>query len=111
MSSPVLFIGYDPSVREEIREFLQESKGEAFFAENVEETLRIMHSTDFGIIVLNLQRLEDAAILRYINSHYRKTHVLVMPGKQLQEAIPALANGHYDLLQEPFSLEELKKFL
>ncbi len=111
MKSPVLFISYDASMRDEIREFLKDRKVEAFFSNSVEETLKIMHSKDFETVVLNLQRLEDAAMLRYINLHHQEARVLVMPGRQLQEAIPALANGHYDLLREPFRLEELDKFL
>jgi DNA-binding NtrC family response regulator len=111
VKSPVLFIGYDASMRDEIREFLKDHHGEAFFSDSVEETLKIMHSKNFKTVVLNLQRLEDAAILRYINLHYQKTHVVVMPGRQLQDVIPALADGHFDLLKEPFRLEELNRFL
>jgi len=111
VKSPVLFIGYDASMRDEIREFQKERHGEAYFSDSVEETLKIIHSKNFDTVVLNLQRLEDAAMLRYINIHYQKTRVLVIPGRQLQDAIPALANGHYDLLNGPFRLEELRKFL
>jgi DNA-binding NtrC family response regulator len=108
---PVLFIGYEPSIRGEIREFLKERKGEAVFTDNAEDTLKVMNTGDFETVVLNLQRIEDAAILRYINLNYQKTHVVVMPGRQLKEAIPALISGHYELLEEPFRLEELKKFI
>jgi DNA-binding response OmpR family regulator len=107
----ILFIGYEPPLREEIRDFLKDHGGEAFFSDNAEDTIRIMHNGDFSTVVLNLQRLEDAAILRYINTHYQKTHVLVLPNRQLQDAIPALATGQYDLLHGPFTLEELEKFI
>jgi DNA-binding NtrC family response regulator len=108
---PILFIGYETFIRDEIREFLKARHGDVYFSDTVEETLQILHSKTFEIVVLNMQRLEDAAILRYINLHYQKTHVLIMPGRQLQEVIPALADGNYDILREPFTLEELKKFL
>jgi DNA-binding NtrC family response regulator len=108
---PVLFIGYEPSIRGEICEFLKEHNGDAIFTDNDEETLKVMNTGSFETVVLKLQRLEDAAILRYINMHFKKTHVLVMPGRQLHDAIPALTTGHYDLLEEPFTLEELKKFI
>jgi DNA-binding NtrC family response regulator len=98
-------------MQEEIKEFLKGQHAEASFSSTAEDTLRIMHSGSFETVVLNMQRLEDAAILRYINLHYQKTHVLIMPGRQLMEAIPALANGHYDILHEPFMLEELKRFI
>ena len=98
-------------MQEEIKEFLKEQQAEASFSNTTEETLRIMHTGMFKTVVLNMQRLEDAAILRYINIHYQKTRVLVLPGRQLEEAIPALARGQFDLLHEPFMLEELKDFL
>lgn len=111
MKRPVLFIGYESSFREEIREFLKNLEGEAHFANSVEETINIMHSIEFETVVLNMQRIEDTAVLRYINLHHKDAHVLVMPGRQLKEAIPALAKGQFELLHEPFRLEELKMFI
>ena len=111
MKRSILFVGYEPSLRDEITDFMKDRQGEAFFSNTAEDTLQVMNKNDFETVVLNLQRLEDAAILRYINLHYQKTHVLVMPGGQLQEAIPALATGQYEILHTPFRLEELKEFM
>lgn len=111
MKRTILFIGYEPTLRDEIRDFLKDREGEAFFTNSAEDTIRIMHSNDFSTVLLNMQRLEDAAILRYINTHHQHTHVLVMPDRQLQDAIPALASGHYDLLKGPITLEELEKII
>jgi DNA-binding NtrC family response regulator len=108
---PVLFIGYEPSIREEISEFLKEHDGDAIFTDNADETLKVINTGNYETIVLNMQRLEDAAILRYINMNFKKIHVLVMPGRQLQDAIPALTTGQFELLEEPFTLEELKRFI
>ena len=107
MKSPILFIGYEPSLHEEIREFLKERQGKAHFTGTAEETILLMNSEDIGTVVLNMQRIEDAAILRYINLNYQETRVILMPGSKLREAIPALAAGNYEILQEPFRLEEL----
>lgn len=111
MKRNILFIGYEPPLRDEIREFLKEREGEAFFSDTVEDIIRTMDTGKIETVVLNLQRLEDAAILRYINLNYQKTRVLLVPGRQLQDAIPAFAVGHYELLNEPFRLEELRKLL
>jgi DNA-binding NtrC family response regulator len=111
LKRPILFIGYEPFLRDEIRDFLKDRAEEAYFSESKEDTLRIMQTTDFETVVLNMQRLEDAAILRYINMHYQKTHVLIVPGRELQDAIPALASGQYELMHTPFRLEELKSFI
>jgi DNA-binding NtrC family response regulator len=111
VKSPVLFIGYEPSLHDEIREFLRERQGVAHFTDTAEDTIHIMDSGIIGTVVLKMSRLEDAAILRYINLNYQKTRVLIMPGEQLQEAIPALAAGRFELLHEPFRLEELRGLL
>jgi DNA-binding NtrC family response regulator len=107
----ILFIGYEPPLRDEIREFLVAQQGEAYFSDTAEEAIHTMNAGEIETVVLNMQRLEDAAILRYININHQKTRVLVMPGRQLQDAIPALATGQYELMHEPFRLEELKEFI
>ena len=107
MKSPILFIGYEPPLHDEIREFLNDRQGMAHFTGTAEETILLMNSEDIGTVVLNMQRIEDAAILRYINLNYQETRVILMPGSKLREAIPALAAGNYEILQEPFRLEEL----
>ena len=111
LKSPILFIGYEPSLHEEIREFLKGRDGEAHFTANAEDTIQIMNTGKIATVVIRLERLEDAAILRYINLNYQKTRVLVMPGSPLKEAIPALVSGHYELMHEPFRLEELRSLL
>ena len=111
MKSSILFIGYDPSLHDEIREFIKDRRSTAHFSGPVHETIRIMDSKQFDLVVLTMNRLEDAAILRYINLNYRDTKVLIRPGKSLEDAIPALATGHFDILAEPFKLEELGKFI
>jgi DNA-binding NtrC family response regulator len=111
LKSPILFIGYEPSLHDEIREFLRERQGKAHFTSSAEETIRLMERSSIGTVVLKMQRLEDAAILRYINIHFQGTQVLVMPGENLREAIPALAEGNYEILSEPFRLDELRALL
>lgn len=111
MKSPFLFIGYDPYLFEEIKDFLNERHGEVIFASNTEETIKIMNTRHFETVFLNFQRIEDAAILRYINMNFQETHVLLMPGTNLKEAIPAITGGRFDILEWPFKLEALKKFI
>ncbi|HOX79418.1 MAG TPA: hypothetical protein PLW31_15445 [Bacteroidales bacterium] len=111
MKSPILFIGYEPALQEEIMDYMKDRDGEAYFSSSAIETIRMMDVVDFKKVVLYMHRLEDAAILRYINNHYRNAEVLIMPDLQLQDAIPALADGHFRLLHEPFRLEELNTLI
>jgi DNA-binding NtrC family response regulator len=107
----VLFIGYEPSMREEIAEYLKGHCEEAIFTDNIEETLKEINAGNIETVILNMQRLEDAAILRYINIHFKKTRVVLMPGPNLREVIPALSSGHYDLIEGPFKLDMLQKLI
>jgi hypothetical protein len=106
-----LFIGYEPSLHDEIREFLHEKQATAHFSTTSIETIRIMDSIKIDNAVLNLHRLEDAVILRYINMHFHEVNVLLIPAESLKEAIPALTEGNYKILDHPFRLDDLKQFI
>jgi DNA-binding NtrC family response regulator len=107
----ILFIGYETPIRDELKEYLSNTHQEVIFSDVFEDILKELNSRNIGTVVLNMQRIEDAAILRYINRHFPKTHVLLVPGPNLKEAIPALTGGSYDLLNGPFRLEDLQKHI
>jgi DNA-binding NtrC family response regulator len=106
-----LFIGYDPDLHSEIHEYLAGKQSKAYFTSSAIETIRLLDRIDINYAVLNLRRLEDAGILRYININFRNVIVLIMPGETIKEAIPALTQGSYKILSHPFSLDELKPFI
>jgi DNA-binding NtrC family response regulator len=107
----VLFIGYEPSLHAEISEFMTERRGKAFFSDSMEETIQMMNSGRIGTVALNIRQPEDIAVLHYINTHYRQTKVLVVPGGRMQEAIPALAAGRFRIINNPLKLEELEEWI
>ncbi len=106
MKRRVLFIGYEPSLHAEISEYLTNRQGKAFFSANIEETIRTMNTIEIGTVVLNIRQMEDISILHYINTHHRQTKVMLVPGGQMEEAIPALAAGRYKIVREALKLEE-----
>jgi DNA-binding NtrC family response regulator len=106
-----LFIGYDHALHNEIREFLKERQGSVYFTTFAIETIRLLDKIDIDYVVLNMHRIEDAGILRYININFRKVKVLIIPGEAMKEAIPALTEGNYKVLNNPFTLNDLIPFV
>jgi DNA-binding NtrC family response regulator len=110
MKRSVLFIGYEPPLHEEIQEFLDGMHGEAFFANTVEEAIRVLDDHKISKAVLNLRSMADAAVLRYINLYYgQKIEVIVSASQEFDQIISVFRENNYSRLQQPLRLEELKE--
>ena len=105
----ILFIHYDPGIREEIDEFLLTQKGTAFFANNSEDAIRILNDTPIGLVVLKINNMRDAAVLKYINDYYHDLEVYVMATKEYDDIISVFSKGRYKMFPQPLKLSELKK--
>jgi DNA-binding NtrC family response regulator len=104
----ILFIHNDPEVLEEIREFLTVPDGDVFFSKDTNEAIRILNEQTIGMVVLKINNLRDAAILRYINENYKDLEVLVMASREYDEIISAFSAGQFTLYSQPLKLSELK---
>jgi DNA-binding NtrC family response regulator len=110
MRRSVLFIGYEPPLHEEIQEFLDGMHGEAFFANTVEEAIRVLDENKINKAVLNLRSMADAAVLRYINLYYgRRVEVIVSASPEFDEIISVFRENNYSRLHQPLKLEDLKE--
>ena len=105
----ILFIHYDPGIKEEIDEFLMTQKGTGFFAENTEHAIRILNETAIDLVVLKITNLRDAAILKYINDYYKDLEVYIMASKEYDDIISVFSKGHYKLFPQPLKISELKR--
>ena len=104
----ILFIHNDPEVQEEIREFLTVPDGNVFFSKDVNEAIHILNEQTIGMVVLKINNMRDAAILRYINENYKDLEVLVMASKEYDDIISVFNKGHFRMFSQPLKLSELK---
>ena len=105
----ILFIHYDPDIREEIDEFLGTQQGTAFFARDTGHAIRILNETLIDLVVLKINNMRDAGILKYINDYYKDLEVFVMASQEYDDIISVFSKGRYKLFQQPLKISELKK--
>ena len=111
MKRQVLFIGYETILQEEIKEFLEELDCQAWFANTTEKSIRILDENPVETVILSLQKLGDAAILRYINLHFPGIKVLISANNEFEDIIEVLKKGKFSLLPEQLKLKELSSLI
>jgi DNA-binding response OmpR family regulator len=104
----ILFIHDDPEIQEEIREFLTQPNGNVFFSKNTGETISILNNQTVDLVVIKINNMRDAGILKFINTNYKDIEVLVMASKEYDEIISVFSTGHYKIFRQPLKLSELK---
>jgi DNA-binding NtrC family response regulator len=104
----ILFIHNDPEVLEEIKEFLTVPDGNVFLSKDTNDAIRILSEQKIGMVVLKINNMRDAAILKYINENYKDLEVLVMASKEYDEFISVFNKGHFKMFSQPLKLSELK---
>jgi DNA-binding NtrC family response regulator len=110
MKRSFLFIGYEPSLYVEIMDFMHEHHGEALFSNSTEQSISTLNEFPVEAVVLTLHKLNDAAILKYINQYYPGVKVLIAASKEYDDLIDVFNKGHYSMLKQPLKLEELNLF-
>ncbi len=111
MKRNILFIGYEPPLYDEIRDFIYSRNGLAYFSANVEQSLHALSIHPIDMVVLMMYKPEDAALLNYINRNYPEIEVLVSASKEYEEMISIFNEGHFSVLRHPLKLQELKEFI
>lgn len=111
MKRHVLFIGYDSTLQEEIKEFFKERGGQAWFTSSTDRSVRVLSEHPVETVVLSLHTLKDAAILKYINQYFPDIKILVSASHEYEEIINVLSHGHFEFLPQPLKLKELGALL
>ena len=104
----ILFIHDNPEIQEEIREFLTLPNGSVFFSKDSWEAIGILKDEKIDLVVLKINNMRDAAILKYINDNYINVEVLVLASKEYDDIISVFGKGRYRLFSQPLKLNELK---
>ncbi len=111
MKRQVLFIGFDDAYQSEIVEFLKERDGQAWFSDSTDRSIRMLEEQAMDTVVLNMRKLVDAAILKYLNQYYPDIKILISTSDEFENIINVLTHSSYHLLRQPFKLKELNMLL
>lgn len=104
----LLFIHHDPEIQSEIDDFLRTSKDDCFFSRNTEETIRILNEHPIDMVVLIINHMRDAAVLKYINDNYMDVEVLLIASEEYDEIISLFSETNYKTVRLPLKLKDLR---
>jgi hypothetical protein len=107
----ILFITTDSNQDSELREFAEAMDARAHFSHSTYESIQCLDREHIDTVVLKMARIEDAAILRYINEYHDKVKVLVYASDEFDEAIGILSKGRYEIVRDRKMLNGLRAHL
>ncbi len=107
----ILFVNADESRRKEMRDFSLTMRKNPVFANSRAEVIKCLSSGRIEQAVIHLRDITDLGILGYINRSYPKVRVIITADQVTEDTISIIRTGDYDLLSEPFHLNDLKKMI
>jgi len=105
----LLFIHHDPEIQSEINDFLHNQKDDCYFSRNTEESIHILNNHRIDLVVLIINHMRDAAVLKYINDNYQDLEVLLIANEDYEEIISLFSQHQYKTVRLPLKLRELRK--
>jgi len=105
----ILFIHHDPEIQKEIDEFLHSHKDVCFYSRNTDDTIRILNASHIDLVVLIINHMRDAAVLKYINDNYRELEVLLVASEEYDEIISLFSVRRFKTFRLPLKLKDLRR--
>jgi DNA-binding NtrC family response regulator len=104
----LLFIHHDPEIQTEIDDFLHSEKDNCYYSRNTEDTIRILNDHPIDLVVLIINHMRDAAVLKYINDNYKDLEVLLIASEEFDEIISLFSECQYKTIRLPLKLTDLR---
>jgi len=113
ISTKILIVDDEPSIRITLREFLIESY-EVFTAENVDQALDLIAQHNFDVVITDiiLPRITGVVLLKKIRQLSQDIQVIMITGEPTVEtAAEAVRAGAFDYLPKPVLGHEMQKLV
>ncbi len=104
----LLFIHHNPEIQNEIDDFLHSAKDNCFYSKNTENTIRILIDHPINLVVLIINHMRDAAVLKYINDNYKDLEVLLIATEEYDEIISLFSAHQYKTVRLPLKIKDLR---
>ncbi len=111
MTTKILVVDDELSMREFLAILLEREGYQAFAADSAEQALAMMESNLFDLIISDVQMpgLSGIDLLTRVKSLAPDTAVLMMTAySETEQAVEAMKLGAYDYIAKPFKIEEIK---
>ena len=96
----ILFRTSNDFAREELREMVTDMNGQAFFAADADDAVRIMNHHQINMLFLEMRHMADVGLLQYANENFSHTRIVLIADDALKNAVSALQTGEFRLLKK-----------
>ena len=107
----VLIVGTSKYLLKDMIEFFSINDYNPHYATNSREAISILNKLPIDLVVFDFLQFEEFKLIKYINENHKDLQIIVTVNKKIKEIISIIKNSEYQMLQEPFRLNELKSFL
>jgi DNA-binding NtrC family response regulator len=104
----LLFIHHNPEIQSEIDDFLHNQQDNCYYSRNTEDTIRMLNDHPIDLVVLIINHMRDAAVLKYINDNYHDLEVLLIASEDYDEIISLFSKHQYKTVRLPLKLRDLR---
>ncbi len=107
----VLIVGTNKYLLKDINEFFSINDYNPHYATNSREAISILNKLPIDLVVFDFLQFDEFKLIKYINENYKDLQVIITVNKKIKETLSIIKNSEYQMIQEPFRLNELKSFL
>lgn len=114
VATPVLIIDDEPSLRDGLKEFLDDEGYDVHLAANGNEGLTVFQRLKPDLVVTDLRMpgISGMELIRHIKTAHRDTAVIVITGYgSMESAVDAIRLDVFDFITKPIDLDKLKETL
>ncbi|MFA7026119.1 MAG: hypothetical protein WC176_09670 [Candidatus Cloacimonadaceae bacterium] len=107
----ILICRPSPYLRDELTEYFRECNWESDIASEPKAIYHSLSSKKYDLTLYYVSRLDDFAIIRYINSTYPEIQVVITADAPFEASIDNVRQGTYTALKLPYHLNQLQELL
>jgi DNA-binding NtrC family response regulator len=96
---------------DEIKDYFSLYNNSLLFAKNKREAFKILNKHTLDYVIVELSSLKELEIIKYINENYQLTNIILIIGKTFNKQISIIKNGNFNIIEQPFRLQEFKKYI
>ena len=103
----LLFINHNPDVQTEIDDFRLSCQDTCFFSINTTETIRILEEHSIDLVIMIINHIRDAAVLKYLSDNRGDIEVLLLASEEYDEIITLFCASQYRIHRLPVQYKNL----
>ncbi len=101
----ILLVNKDEFQIKELRDFFSDSQ---ITSTSYRNCIKYLSKSNFDLALLSITKISELGLVKYINTNYPNTKVILSLNKAIDVALSVITNGKFQQIQNPLKLTELK---